>query len=283
MEDNTPVFKSPTEEIQYWKSKYQQKVQEFNDLEESFNDFQDSSRELEKEMEKDLERSEKRLSEVTSQYHKLKAESDATMEKSRRNAEDSGTMIHHLQDELEILKRTHRESQRIQQKLEHDNDTLERREREHASSITDLTDKVNKLLEDNAWLQTELDETRLKYQEVSQRTKEELKDLQMELDMKDRAREEKMRGAGLVTPDGQMVGSLQRSNSTLPLPSTPMGKSDLFPPSKSATTKNSLIMVNEMVQLVKDMESRLNAMKVEGPRTPRGYGSDSAMSTPIRV
>lgn len=69
--------------------------------------------------------------------------------------------------------------------------------------------------------------------------------------MKDRAREEKMRGAGLVTPDGQMVGSLQRSNSTLPLPSTPMGKSDLFPPSKSATTKNSLIMVNEMVQLVK--------------------------------
>lgn len=114
------MFKSPTEEIQYWKSKYQQKVQEFNDLEESFNDFQDSSRELEKEMEKDLERSEKRLSEVTSQYHKLKAESDATMvrididkhcfrshrrqEKSRRNAEDSGTMIHHLQVMLFVLR-----------------------------------------------------------------------------------------------------------------------------------------------------------------------------------
>jgi len=139
------------------------------------------------------------------------------------------------------------------------------------------------LLEDNAWLQTELDETRLKYQEVSQRTKEELKDLQMELELKDRVREEKMRGVGLVTPDGQMLPSIQRST-TSQMSSTPMGggRRDNGESLKSGSSKNSIVMVNEMVQLVKDMESRLNAMKLEGPRTPRSY-NESTLSTPIRV
>lgn len=78
-DETVPTFKTSQEEIDYWKNKYNTKSTEYKELEESFEEFQDSSRELEKEMEKDLERSEKRLSEVTSQYHKLKAESDAAI------------------------------------------------------------------------------------------------------------------------------------------------------------------------------------------------------------
>jgi hypothetical protein len=73
-------------------------------------------------------------------------------------------------------------------RLEQENDDLERKERynytlllvmtitrEQSATIADLTDKVNKLLEDNAWLQTELEEQSSRDKEIIQRMKDEIR------------------------------------------------------------------------------------------------------------
>ncbi len=92
------------EELQYWKNKYKSKVKELKELEETFNEFQvstnynpslshtiwnceliinwwcfllslkDSSKDLEGEMEREIERSEKQVKELTSSNRKIKDE-----------------------------------------------------------------------------------------------------------------------------------------------------------------------------------------------------------------
>jgi hypothetical protein len=51
-------------------------VKELSELEESFNEFQQSSEELEGEMEKELEMKDKKLEEVQSQYRRMKTDYD---------------------------------------------------------------------------------------------------------------------------------------------------------------------------------------------------------------
>ncbi len=47
--------------------------------------------------------------------------------------------------------------------------------REASATAADLTEKLNKLLEDNAWLQTELEEQSSKTKESAQRMKDEIR------------------------------------------------------------------------------------------------------------
>jgi len=181
---------------------------------------------------------------MTVQYHKLKEETQDSIQKSRRNADDSNKMTHSLQDEIEKLKQTQKELLKDKQRLEQENDSLERRERVANASVQDLTEKLNKMIEDNAWLQTEVDEHTTKDQETMQRMKDEIRELKLELSL------------------------------TTGKPRTPRSEGDALDSANAISTKTnggplpshsaSVDIVNEMIAMVKDVEQRLISNKRSG-------------------
>jgi len=181
-----------------------------------------------------LQQTEAKLKDMTATFHRLKSETEEGTEKSRRSAEQSTQMTHNLQDEIDKLKKTLKQIQQEKQRIEQENDNLERRERESSASLLDLTEKVNKILEENVWLQTELEEQRTRSQEASQRSKEEIRDLKLEMTL---------------------------SHLTTKEPQPPKKKLDASP-------QKSVILVDDLLTLVRDMEKKLqNGVFVPGPGT----------------
>jgi len=195
-------------------------------MEENFTEFQQSSKELEGEMEKEIERAEKKIKEMTSQIAKMRDEHEEASSKSKRISEDSANMISRLQDEVGTLKKDNQMLKKEKQLLETENDSLERKEREIQASLTDITEKLNKALEDNAWLQTELEEQNDRNKEIIQRLKDEVRDLKLELTV-----------------------------SSQPHRLKEMNNAPKF--ENGGTTTGSINLVNDMLSLVKDMEKRL--------------------------
>jgi len=251
--EKMPEFSNQLEETEYWRSKCENKEKELVELEESFTDFQQSSKDLEHEMERELTANEKKLKDLTSTYHRLKSEHEEMVEKSRRIAEDSGKMIHNLQEELDTLKKSNLELRKEKQKLEQDNDELERRVRESEASLQDLTEKMNKTLEENSFLQTELEETKTRSQEAQQRIKDEIRDLKLELSLE--------RASKVDTPNkGKEVRVVPTANTNgQKTPPSPNAKSP-------RSTDGSIDLVDDILLLVKDMERKLKSQGV--PATP---------------
>jgi len=251
--EKMPEFSNQLEETEYWRSKCEDKEKELVELEESFTDFQQSSKDLEHEMERELTANEKKLKDLTSTYHRLKSEHEEMVEKSRRIAEDSGKMIHNLQEELDTLKKSNLELRKEKQKLEQDNDELERRVRESEASLQDLTEKMNKTLEENSFLQTELEETKTRSQEAQQRIKDEIRDLKLELSLE--------RASKVDTPNkGKEVRVVATANTNgQKTPPSPNAKSP-------RSTDGSIDLVDDILLLVKDMERKLKTQGV--PATP---------------
>jgi len=240
-----PKFQNQLEELEYWKNKAEEKDKECQDLEETFNEYQQSSKDLEAELERELTTNEKKLKEITSLFHRLKSEHDETAEKSRRSAEDAGKMIHNLQDELEALKKSNKDLRREKQRLEQENDELERRVREAEASLHDLTEKMNKTLEENSFLQTEFEETKNRSQETIQRMKDEMRDLQLEL---------------IVTNEG----SANRDSKVNQSPKMKQNHhKSSSPPNVSHSKEGSIELVDDILSLVKDMERKLLTQKME--------------------
>jgi len=260
-----PEFANQLEELEYWRSKYEDKEKELLELEESFTDFQQSSKDLEAEMERELTTNEKKLKDITSLYHRLKSEHDEMMEKSRRVAEDSGKMIHNLQDEAEALKKSNKELRREKQRLEQENDELERRVRESEASLQDLTEKMNKTLEENSLLQTELEETKNRSQETIQRMKDEIRDLKLEMAVSNSSK---------LETQPAIEREIKTNGIQKPLPKTtessvPSPRNGAISPSRlSKTSEGSIDLVDDILVLVKDMERKLLLQKMDtAPKT----------------
>jgi len=262
-----PKFESAKDEIEFWKKKYKDKARELKEVEDTFTEFQDSSKDLEAEMEKELQRNEKQLKDVTSQYMRLKQEHEEALDKSRRVADESTKMVHSLQDELEKLKKLRVDLQKEKTRLEQENDNLERRERELTATVQDLTEKVNKLMEENAWLQTELEEQSVHSQELIQRSKEELRDLKLEMTLttdhvaRRSSADLGAAGVSLGTSPVNGSGSLNGSGNTSPTSATTANGGTTTGsgrvPYMRKLKKGSIGLVDDMLNMVKDMEKRL--------------------------
>jgi len=263
-----PEFANQMEELEFWRGKCDDKQKELEELEESFTDFQQSSKELEAEMERELTTNEKKLKDTSSLYHRLKSEHDEMMEKSRRIAEDSGKMIHNLQDELESLKKSNKDMRREKQRLEQDNDEMERRVREAEASLQDLTEKMNKTLEENSFLQTELEETKNRSQEAIQRMKDEIRDLKLELAIKNSQINDDLKPEP-QPPKVQTMSSETKPEYTnhnltqAPLATQRNGVTSPRYISKVRGSEGSIELVDDILLLVKDMEHKLISQKME--------------------
>jgi len=265
--DEHRKFSSPQEEAEYWRRKYEDKDKELEELEETFTDFQQSSKELESELERELQTTEKKLKDINSQYHRLKGEQEEMSEKSRRSADDAGKKIHNLQDDLEAVRKSNKEFRRDKQRLEQENDELERRVRVAEASLHDLSEKLNKTLEENAWLQTELEDRTNRSQETIQRLKDEIRDLQLEITILN----QKLIDSSIEIPQVRDQESKEIKVEQVVTTSTEqqslVTRSRAFSNALSAYKTNgkdaSIGLVDDILLLVKDMERKLLLQKVD--------------------
>jgi len=174
------TFTSAEEEIQYWKDRVAVLEKEAADNKEEFEDFQISSRELELELETQLEQSEAKIRDFRSLTNRLEQENDQLKDKLEQCTKEYHYQVTELQTELAEIKAIKDQFQKYVRELEQQNDDLERAKRSTLASLEDFEGRLNAAIERNAFLESELDEKE-SLKAAVQRMKDETRDLRSEL------------------------------------------------------------------------------------------------------
>lgn len=178
-------FDNPEDEALYWKQIAEEYVQKLRDVRDEFDEFQEGSRELEAELEAQLEQYEKRVTELVSSKTKLEEENEMLRQKLETTERQTYTQITELQDENVQIKAVRDEMQKYIRELEQTNDDLERAKRATICSLDEFDARLNNAIERNAFLENELEEKEQLIITV-QRLKDESRDLKGELALNSR-------------------------------------------------------------------------------------------------
>jgi len=173
-------FGSATEEAAYWRSRFEQVSKESQLTKEEFAEFQEGSRELEAELEAQLEQSEVKIKEYRSLANRLQMDNDQLKSKLEQCHREYHFQISELQSELREIRSIKDELNGYVRELEQQNDDLERAKRSTLASLEDFETKMNAMIERNAFLESELDEKE-SLKAAVQRLKDETRDLKSEL------------------------------------------------------------------------------------------------------
>ncbi|KAF5355686.1 hypothetical protein D9756_003868 [Leucocoprinus leucothites] len=163
-----------------WRAKYHEIVDILAHTREELEDFQATSRELEAEMEADLDRSAKLEKELREKVGKAETERDEWKSKYMTLQTTHNTTTTSLQRELDRLRQEHQQTKTALRDLELGADDLERSKRVTSSSLVDMEAKYTKTLEEKILLEHELIE-KASLEEEMQRIKDELRDSQDEI------------------------------------------------------------------------------------------------------
>lgn len=181
MEDlEAPVFESLQDELEYWKDQAAKHQQIAEDAQLELAEFQQMSRDYESELETELKQTESRNKELLSLNHRLRAELDNYKEKYEAQHSEAFRQISELESELSQTSAVRDQLQRYIRELEQSNDDLERAKRATIMSLEDFEQRMNHVIERNAFLESELDEKENLLESV-QRLKDEARDLRQEL------------------------------------------------------------------------------------------------------
>ncbi|KAJ9476252.1 Nuclear distribution protein 1-like protein [Pseudozyma hubeiensis] len=173
-------FDSPEKEIKHWKSKVADMQDALRETESSLQDFMESSKELEQEMEKELSASNKTISDLKRRNEQLTGDLEDWKSKYSRALSEHNSTLTNLQKELGQFKEAVDVYKAKLRDTELTNDELENAERMVASSLADMEGKYNKTIEKTALLEEELiEKTRL--DEENQRLKDELREMTEEM------------------------------------------------------------------------------------------------------
>jgi len=221
----------------------------------------------------------------------LKEEHENTVERMARSSKESATLINNLQEELTRVTQSRNLLQQNIRKLEQENDTLEQRERVLTVSVGDLQDRLERVMEENVWLQSELDEQRIQSDEQIQRLRDEIRDLKLEISIMERKNatkhesshpklkrehsttqkdhDNKEGGEGKPRPS---KSPRRAQHNTLPHPHPHAHPLQNNNPNIGAA---AISMVSDMLNLVKDLEVRIatyrhNKTFVTPAISPRG-------------
>jgi len=173
-------FASPEEEIQFWKDKAAVFEKEAKEIKEEFQEFQEGSRELELELETQLEQSEAKIKEFRSLTNRLQHENEQLKDKLEQCHKEYHFQVTELQTELAEIKAIKDQLNKYIRELEQQNDDLERAKRSTLASLEDFEGRMNSAIERNAFLESELDEKE-SLKAAVQRMKDETRDLKSEL------------------------------------------------------------------------------------------------------
>jgi len=178
--DETPSFSSDAEEAKYWRGKAGEWKKAAEAAKEELDEFQEGSRELEHELETQLEQAEMKNKDLKALTNRLQMENEQLRDKLEQCSRDYHFQINELETELAEIKGIKDKLHRYVRELEQQNDDLERVKRSTLASLEDFEGRMNAAIERNAFLESELDEKENLKMAV-QRLKDETRDLRSEL------------------------------------------------------------------------------------------------------
>eukprot|EP01029_Cantina_marsupialis_P019226 TRINITY_DN446_c0_g2_i1.p1 TRINITY_DN446_c0_g2~~TRINITY_DN446_c0_g2_i1.p1 ORF type:complete len:1262 (-),score=528.17 TRINITY_DN446_c0_g2_i1:893-4678(-) len=140
-----------------WQRLFEGKSADFEDLEKEFQEFTESSAELEKELESELQAKDDKINQLTIQLQKAR-QTPVSADNSKSLAE-----ISDLQQQLGNIKRDLEQSQSRVRTLELQNDEYEQAKRASDARIDDLTHKYEKSIEETVLLSTDIEDLKAKH------------------------------------------------------------------------------------------------------------------------
>jgi hypothetical protein len=251
------TFSSVKEELEHYKAHAAALEATLHETQSAMEEFQVTSRELEEDLERELEQSEQRHRDLKSRNEALKNEVDDWKQKYYQAKSEANVNQTQMQKELESLRNLQEKFVIKTRELEIDFDDLERTERAAKSSLLDLENKYNKAIERNVILENELEEKNRLIVEV-QRLKDELKDASIELAILKNKQDGDL---GPPAPSSEPVSPPEKDFYPPPPLQHQVAPTQNFtaPPQNFTADQNSntVRMVQEMVGRVKSIEARL--------------------------
>ncbi|PWA16916.1 hypothetical protein CCH79_00012767 [Gambusia affinis] len=247
VEPTAHSFPSLKEELEYWKEQAQKHQQRADEAQEELQEFQQMSRDYEAELETELKQCEGRNKELLLDNNRLRMELESIKEKFEAQHSEAFRHISTLEDDLAETKAVRDHLQKYIRELEQSNDDLERTKRATIMSLEDFEQRMNQVIERNAFLESELDEKENLLESV-QRLKDEargtqipslvkmLYDLRQELAVRQKERRPSS-SLGKGSDRSEMLCS-SPPNPSIPItPSKPVG-SYMTPPASSIRRGN---------------------------------------------
>uniref|UniRef100_UPI003AAFEBFB nuclear distribution protein nudE homolog 1-like n=1 Tax=Centroberyx gerrardi TaxID=166262 RepID=UPI003AAFEBFB len=175
-----PQFGSLEEELEYWKEQADKHRQSAEEAQEELQEFQQMSRDYEVELETELKQCEARNRELLAGNNRLRMELENYKEKYETQHSEAYRQISSLEGDLAETTAIRDQLHKYIRELEQANDDLERAKRATIMSLEDFEQRMNQVIERNAFLESELDEKENLLESV-QRLKDEARDLRQEL------------------------------------------------------------------------------------------------------
>ncbi|KOS21784.1 Nuclear distribution protein nudE -like protein 1 [Escovopsis weberi] len=181
-------------------------------LESELAEFRESSRELEQEMEKDIERAEKQERLLQERAEALSFEVEEWKRKYKESKSEASHAQATLEKEITTLREGHRSLALKLRDSEVANDDFERQARNTTSSLEDMESKFNQAVERNVLMEEEIrqgEQEREKLRIESQRLREEMSELKIEAEvMQDKIKKfEKSRHLSTLSSDLSIIDS----------------------------------------------------------------------------
>ncbi|KAM9489749.1 nuclear distribution protein nudE homolog 1-like isoform 1-T1 [Salvelinus alpinus] len=264
-EPKTPKCGSIEEELSFWKEQSDKHQQRAEEAQEELQEFQQMSRDYEAELETELKQCEARNRELLSNNNRLRMELENIQEKYGAQHSEAFRQISLLEGDLEETTAVKDQLQKYIRELEQSNDDLERAKRATIMSLEDFEQRMNHVIERNAFLESELDEKENLLESV-QRLKDEARDLRQELAVQ---QVQERRPPSSLSKEKDRTESSSRS--TIPTtPSKPLGTFPATPassirrgdnltgtPLTTSARISALNIVGELLRKVGNLESKL--------------------------
>ncbi|KAG8825622.1 NADH:ubiquinone oxidoreductase [Serendipita sp. 401] len=205
-----------------WRAKYNEAADMLSEARNELDDFIHSSKELEDELLRELERTEKTQNDLKDKISRLETDRDDWKSKFISLQTSHNTTVNSLHRERDTL-RSEVQKLKVQLRdLELGNDDLERTERAISSSLADVEAKYSKALEEKIILEQEL-LNKAAVEEEAQRLRDDLRDANSEVqvlrDQLDQFKSTHSRKSLMTPPANDLTCSPRHDNSsTLNLP-----------------------------------------------------------------
>ncbi|KAL2015201.1 hypothetical protein VTK56DRAFT_6077 [Thermocarpiscus australiensis] len=195
-------------------------------LEQELSEFQASSKELEAELEKDLDAADKRERALRQKAEGLSYEVEEWKRKYKESKAEANAAQSTLEKEITNLRETNRTLQLRLRDIEVANDDYERRARNTTSSLEDLESKYNMAIERAVMMEEEIkigEQERERLRVEAQRLREELADLKIEAEiLQDKIKKHEARHLSTISTDISIPGSPSFVDSPQSTASSPM-------------------------------------------------------------
>ncbi|XP_028978387.1 nuclear distribution protein nudE homolog 1 [Esox lucius] len=264
-EPKTLKFASLEEELSFWKEQSAQHQLRAEQAQEELQEFQQMSRDYEAELETELKQCEARNRELLSNNNRLHMELENLQEKYEAQHSEAFRQISTLEGDLAETTAVKDHLQKYIRELEQSNDDLERAKRATIMSLEDFEQRMNHVIERNAFLESELDEKENLLESV-QRLKDEARDLRQELAVqqvqerrptsslsKETDRTEPSSRSSIATTPSKPLGTFLST----PVSSIRRGDNLAGTPLTTSARISALNIVGELLRKVGNLESKL--------------------------